>query len=311
MTTKIVNVKTRIRGFHHWPAAPDDVIFLANKHRHIFYVQLAVEVQDTDRQVEFITLQGELNEFIHGRWFEGSTGHGIDFGTMSCEMIAQEIYDHFNDPSKAGYDVAWVCVSEDDENEAWVCGNLVKNNPPPAKMTMDFSGPQTSLFTLDGKDVPNFNPDLLPSRQLRMKCFIGTEAEGPYAGRLTFFVPASVRPGEFLKAWAACQGREEVKAIYYGAGNDRRFRSDTYYAVFKMASDYEIPVVVEVDKLGDLTVPVFEQKVTFVSYDPRDLRRVDYVKTVHDRKVNWYSSDGTVVTTAEDAPAYAHDKEIE
>ena len=97
----IVGVKTNFTGCHRWEDVEDEAVqFLANWHRHIFYVNMQVEVTDANREIEFFTLKRELGEYclrFHNEYFE-----------YSCEQIAEMIAGHF--------DARQVSVSEDNEN---------------------------------------------------------------------------------------------------------------------------------------------------------------------------------------------------
>jgi hypothetical protein len=105
-------------GIHRYPAAATDpllctageydVSFLANAHRHIFHFRIAIEVEHSDRAIEFIQFK---------RWLEGLYSKDIlqlDF--MSCEMIAEDLYLKIAEkyPNR---DVK-IDVSEDNENGA-------------------------------------------------------------------------------------------------------------------------------------------------------------------------------------------------
>ena len=48
-----VKIKSNFEGYHKWSKAPDDISFLRNLHRHIFYVIATIEVFEDDREIEF------------------------------------------------------------------------------------------------------------------------------------------------------------------------------------------------------------------------------------------------------------------
>ena len=106
MTTKtLVWVTDRFEAWHRWAAAPDDVSFLRDYHRHLFHVTLGMSVSHDDRDIEFFQLKRRLAVYLidrwAGRWFEAS-----------CEMMAQDLLNKF---------IAEFCtVSEDGENGATV-----------------------------------------------------------------------------------------------------------------------------------------------------------------------------------------------
>lgn len=74
-------VKFTVDGFHYWKDAPPERAYLANKHRHLFHIQVQLEVFHQDREVEF----HDLLDFCKSQVQPG------DFGGRSCEMIAEEL----------------------------------------------------------------------------------------------------------------------------------------------------------------------------------------------------------------------------
>lgn len=105
-------------GIHRYPAAATDpllctageydVSFLANSHRHIFHFRVAIEVEHSDRAIEFIQFK---------RWLEKLYNQDIlDLDFKSCEMIAEDLYLKIAEkyPNR---DVK-IDVSEDNENGA-------------------------------------------------------------------------------------------------------------------------------------------------------------------------------------------------
>ena len=91
MTTSVITVN-HIEGFHCWPDAPDTLSYLKDRHRHVFVIECNFKVSHDDRQIEIISQQHQIEEFIRDR-------HGIPagFGSMSCEAIAREIVDFYPD----------------------------------------------------------------------------------------------------------------------------------------------------------------------------------------------------------------------
>jgi len=66
-------------GFHHWNGATGEREYLASPHRHLFFVEVSVEVSHDDREIEFHDLLD---------WCRSEFGSG-DFGGQSCEMLAR------------------------------------------------------------------------------------------------------------------------------------------------------------------------------------------------------------------------------
>lgn len=114
---KFIEVVTKAVGFHYWSEAPEDVCFLRNRHRHYFGIKVAVKVSHGEREVEFFQLQRIINLSVLPSAFPRNTEGEYEFGTMSCEHIAEVIATRLLD---AGYGVISVVVSEDGENSGGV-----------------------------------------------------------------------------------------------------------------------------------------------------------------------------------------------
>lgn len=119
MSTHII-VKTQFTGNHRYPDAPEEVKFLRDTHRHIFFVEVQIEVFHDDRELEFIMVKRALNvmvqEFV------------ADYrGTFSCEMVARDIQkwarENYPVPESAHPRTVRrveVKVFEDNENGAYI-----------------------------------------------------------------------------------------------------------------------------------------------------------------------------------------------
>jgi len=94
-------------ALHHWPAAPDEVGFLRDPHRHLFHVRVEDVVGHHDRDREFVLMGREARGWC--------VEHAQDPGTLtwSCEKWACYLVD------RGGF--SRVEVSEDGENGAVVC----------------------------------------------------------------------------------------------------------------------------------------------------------------------------------------------
>lgn len=100
-------VKTTFSGIHHWPECPyNDVYYLKNPHRHLFYITVKWKVNHEDRDKEFIMMKESVNTFIKNNW------EGKFLGQMSCEMLGKKLLELF--------DADFVSVFEDNENGAEV-----------------------------------------------------------------------------------------------------------------------------------------------------------------------------------------------
>ena len=110
----------RKEGIHCYPAAASDptlatgdeydVSFLANAHRHIFHFKVCIDVEHSDRAIEFIQFK---------RWLENLYNKStLQLESRSCEMMAEDLYRQIamRYPNR---DV-WISVSEDGENGALI-----------------------------------------------------------------------------------------------------------------------------------------------------------------------------------------------
>lgn len=102
-----VFARTRVEGFHFWKDAPPEVEFLRVRHRHLFGVEVEVEVAHDDRDVEFIIMKREIERYF--------AEHPID-GPESCELIAVRLRDHL--AASRGWRVRRITIDEDGENGA-------------------------------------------------------------------------------------------------------------------------------------------------------------------------------------------------
>jgi len=107
-----VVVTFQMEGFHNWPEAGDyfpDAEFLENRHRHMFHFTLKSKVRHDDRDIEFILFAREVKNWLNDEYYINGA---LEFGRMSCEMIAQKLLEQF--------ECEYVSVFEDGENGAEV-----------------------------------------------------------------------------------------------------------------------------------------------------------------------------------------------
>ena len=124
--TRMIFVKFQKEGIHKYPAAATDpalatgdeydVSFLATPHRHIFHFEVSIEVEHSDRAIEFIQFK---------RWLENLyKGGTLELNYKSCEMISDDLYEiiatRYPDRNIA------IQVSEDNENGATIVYNTNK-----------------------------------------------------------------------------------------------------------------------------------------------------------------------------------------
>ena len=113
----------RKEGIHQYPAAltdPNlatkdqyDVSFLGYPHRHIFHFKVQIEVFHDDREIEFIQFK---------RWCESLyLNNTLQLNYKSCEMIADDLYEHINNKYPNRFVV--IDVAEDGENGCQIIYN--------------------------------------------------------------------------------------------------------------------------------------------------------------------------------------------
>lgn len=89
-TLALIEVKFELPGIHYWPDAPPEREYLGKPHRHLFHFELALQVKDDDREVEYHDLLDDLRTNV-GKVAMGFA-HGMHyFGPMSCETIARKV----------------------------------------------------------------------------------------------------------------------------------------------------------------------------------------------------------------------------
>lgn len=101
--SKQVIVKLQVEGIHNWSNCDiEEVMFLKHPHRHIFHIEVAKSVEDSDREIEIIMLKRHIKTYLGDE--------PIMFGSKSCEMIAEELL--------VDFEADYVIVLEDGENGA-------------------------------------------------------------------------------------------------------------------------------------------------------------------------------------------------
>lgn len=106
---KFIIVKTQIEGFHCWPEAPTQVMFLRNTHRHLFYITAKMPIE-TNRQLEFFMVKKAIDKYLRSIYIGAS---------ISCEEMAEKIADFIHKEYNID-DIITVQVFEDNENGAEV-----------------------------------------------------------------------------------------------------------------------------------------------------------------------------------------------
>lgn len=87
----------QVEGMHNWPGCPfEEVDYLRSAHRHIFHIKATKLVSHDDRDTEFIMMKHRIVEHLTSTYVDHGNTHQVhSFGSMSCEMIAQELITKF------------------------------------------------------------------------------------------------------------------------------------------------------------------------------------------------------------------------
>lgn len=107
-----VIVRTQYEGVHCWIDAPNEVFYLRYPHRHIFNVEVEVQVEHNDRDIEFIMLKHQIDAYIDS--FVDKRSHVWLMETKSCEDVAVMIIEYIANVYP-GRDIT-VSIFEDGEN---------------------------------------------------------------------------------------------------------------------------------------------------------------------------------------------------
>lgn len=156
---------------------------------------------------------------------------------------------------------------------------------------------------------------ILPALRKRRKAFIGIEAEGPYKGLKTLFIPGSYDQ----VSRALSKGVEEgVEQVYYGAGNDREISPDIIKHIEGVCIESGLKFMVEIEQddaddfAETLHEGVLEAVMLASSYHSLSSFRkgVDYVKVTENGLLVWYSRKAQCWQTRIDDPLFAQDRYI-
>lgn len=119
-----ITITTKYEGVHCYPEAPDCVAYLRQPHRHMFGVRVEVEVFDDDREIEFIMLKHQVDDYIKSHCDDNGVWQ---MGRLSCEQVCNGILKYLFAFVKWPEGRHWsVMVDEDGENGATVSGKFLK-----------------------------------------------------------------------------------------------------------------------------------------------------------------------------------------
>lgn len=121
MSKVTLGTSVTVTGTHRWSTFQEafeenpallEVNYLQHPHHHEFTFSVEVSVGSYDREVEFIMLRRRILQAIEESVASGKHGMAYDFGSQSCEMMAERLYGALLDD----YDVFGIkstTVSED------------------------------------------------------------------------------------------------------------------------------------------------------------------------------------------------------
>lgn len=115
ITKRFITVSTAFEGFHRYVYAPEIVSYLRDVHRHIFNVNVKIQVFHNDRELEFIIVKHRLDNILKSLPLRDKDLKA----KMSCEMAAEEIINNLIAVYGAHRDIT-VSVDEDGENGSTV-----------------------------------------------------------------------------------------------------------------------------------------------------------------------------------------------
>jgi hypothetical protein len=87
VVSRTITVEWSVDGYHRWPEASGERVYLADRHRHRFAFTVTIVVEHADREVEF----HDLLDVCRGMGLFADSGAGVDFGRRSCEQLAEEV----------------------------------------------------------------------------------------------------------------------------------------------------------------------------------------------------------------------------
>ena len=123
---RMIYINFQKEGIHKYPAALEDpnlktgdeydVSFLGYPHRHIFHINVSIEVFHNDRDIEFIQFKRFCERLLSERV--------VQLNYKSCEMISDDLYEQIS--SRYPERDVHISVSEDNENGCTIFYNTNK-----------------------------------------------------------------------------------------------------------------------------------------------------------------------------------------
>lgn len=104
MRRSVAVVRYQQEGWHRWPTPTPNRLYLADRHRHLFHVEVQLEVRHEAREIEFHDLLDVARAAFPS---------AEDMAIQSCETIARWIHDKIVSPESGRW--CQVSVFEDGE----------------------------------------------------------------------------------------------------------------------------------------------------------------------------------------------------
>lgn len=122
MRNTFIIVKFELEGVHRYPKAPPAVSYLRSPHRHMFHIEIGIQVFHEDRELEFI----QVKNYLQDRCRNYFGVHVAGRSTKSCEQIAEAIRkivlrDYPHEPRR----LVHVQVMEDGESGVYIADEEV------------------------------------------------------------------------------------------------------------------------------------------------------------------------------------------
>lgn len=113
-----VQIQFQVEGFHVYPDAPTKVNFLSHEHRHTFIISCGFRVYDLNREQEIFILRNIVMSYLQKEFADtiNKEKQTLQFGAMSCEMIAYDILKQHT----SQYNMIWCQVWEENTGGAKV-----------------------------------------------------------------------------------------------------------------------------------------------------------------------------------------------
>jgi len=93
---------------HRYPEAPEEVSFLRNEHRHLFFFRTYIQIFGDNRDIEFIMFKRYVQSILDDL--------DVNQGMFSCEMISNFLHGLISEKFPGRH--IKIEVSEDGENGA-------------------------------------------------------------------------------------------------------------------------------------------------------------------------------------------------